>query len=142
MLGSFHFQRKLEPRYAAVRDQAGAISSLLANNLGGMATIKAFTAEPREEDRVSAESEQYRRANRGAITLSAAFSPLIRMAILVGFTATLLWGGILALEGTLRRRWRSRTVTRLGDKRGRRKSSRARHRSRSLSTETVATPQG
>ncbi len=99
--GSFRFQHRLEPRYAAVREQAGAISSLLANNLGGMATIKAFTAEEREEVRVAAESEQYRTANRSAITLSAAFSPLIRMAILVGFTATLLWGGILALEGTL-----------------------------------------
>jgi len=33
--------------------------------------------------------------------LSAAFTPLIRMAILVGFTATLLLGGWLTLEGTL-----------------------------------------
>ncbi len=99
--GSFRFQRKLEPRYAEVRERAGAISSLLANNLGGMATIKAFTAEGREEVRVATESESYRTANRSAITFSAAFSPLIRMAILVGFTATLLWGGILALEGSL-----------------------------------------
>lgn len=99
--GSFRFQRKLEPRYADVREEAGAISSLLANNLGGMATIKAFTAEDREEARVADESARYRKANYRAITLSAAFSPLIRMAILVGFTATLLWGGILALEGSL-----------------------------------------
>ena len=95
--GSFRFQRRLEPRYAAVRERAGAIGGLLANNLGGMATIKAFTAEAREEARVESESERYRTANHRAITLSAAFSPLIRMAILVGFTATLLWGGILAL---------------------------------------------
>jgi ATP-binding cassette subfamily B protein len=99
--GSFRFQRRLEPRYAEVRDQAGAIGSLLANNLGGMATIKAFTAEDREEARVAAESDAYRSANYRAITLSAAFSPLIRMAILVGFMATLLWGGLLALEGSL-----------------------------------------
>jgi ATP-binding cassette subfamily B protein len=99
--GSFRFQKKMEPRYAEVRESAGAISSLLANNLGGIATIKSFTSEDREEVRVAAESETYRQANRRAITLSAAFSPLIRVVILTGFTATLLWGGLLTLDGRL-----------------------------------------
>ncbi|MDJ0497029.1 MAG: ABC transporter ATP-binding protein [Acidimicrobiia bacterium] len=99
--GSFRFQKKMEPRYADVRESAGAISSLLANNLGGIATIKAFTSEDREIERVAAESEDYRKANRRAITLSAAFSPLIRVVILTGFTATLLWGGLLTLDGRL-----------------------------------------
>ena len=46
-------------------------------------------------------SDAYREANREAIRLSAAFTPLIRMAILVGFTATLLLGGWFTLEGTM-----------------------------------------
>lgn len=99
--GSFKFQKRMEPRYADVRESAGAISSLLANNLGGIATIKAFTSEDRETDRVAVESDQYRQANRRAISLSAAFSPLIRVVILCGFTATLLWGGFLTLDGRL-----------------------------------------
>ncbi len=99
--GSFRFQRLMEPRYAAVRARAGSIGGLLANNLGGIATIKAFTSEDREIDRVAAESDAYREANRSAILLSSAFSPLIRVAILIGFTATLLWGGILALDDRL-----------------------------------------
>jgi ATP-binding cassette subfamily B protein len=72
--GSFRFQKRMEPHYAKVRETAGAISSLLANNLGGIATIKAFTSEDRETDRVAIESQRYREANRSAITLSAAFS--------------------------------------------------------------------
>ncbi len=99
--GSFRFQRRMEPRYAEVRNTAGAISGLLANNLGGIATIKSFTAEQREIDRVASESERYRQANRRAITLSAAFSPLIRIVILAGFSVTLLLGGFLTLEGNL-----------------------------------------
>ncbi len=99
--GSFRFQRLMEPRYAAVRSHAGAISSLLANNLGGISTIKSFTAEEREIERVAEESDQYRLANRDAIALSSAFSPLIRVAILVGFTATLVWGGLLTLDDRL-----------------------------------------
>lgn len=99
--GSFRFQRRIEPRYAAVREQAAAINSQLANNLGGIATIKAFTAEERETERITVESDRYRAANAAAIRLSSAFSPLIRVAILVGFTATLVWGGILVLDDQL-----------------------------------------
>ncbi len=99
--GSFRFQHRIEPKYAAVREQAAAINSLLANNLGGIATIKAFTAEPRESTRVEIESDRYRTTNADAIRLSSAFSPLIRIAILIGFTATLVWGGFLVLEGSL-----------------------------------------
>ncbi len=99
--GSINFQRRLEPHYADVRNQAGAVNSQLANNLGGMATIKAFTTEETEVRRIREASQTYRMANRGAIRLSSAFSPLIRIAILTGFTATLLLGGFLTLEGGL-----------------------------------------
>jgi ATP-binding cassette subfamily B protein len=99
--GSFRFQRRIEPRYAAVRDRAGSISAQLANSLGGIATIKSFTAEDREVARISEESEAYREANREAIRLTSAFSPMIRVAILIGFTGTLVWGGFLVLDGDL-----------------------------------------
>ena len=99
--GSFLYQKKLEVRYRDVRAAAGQLNALLENDLTGMATIQSFTNEPKELDRVRVLSEDYRNANRSAIRLSAAFVPLIRMAILAGFTATLLLGGRLALEGVL-----------------------------------------
>lgn len=99
--GSFRFQRRIAPRYAAVREQAGHINTDLANNLGGITTIKAFTAEDREVGRIAAQSNEYRRRNARAIRLSSAFSPLIRVAIVLGFTATLLFGGIRVTDGTL-----------------------------------------
>ena len=49
----FRFQRSIAPRYAAVRDQAGMVNSQLSNNLAGIATIKSFTAEDREVERIS-----------------------------------------------------------------------------------------
>jgi ATP-binding cassette subfamily B protein len=73
----------------------------LANNLTGMATIKSFTAEAYERDRVEVDSEAYRRSNAKAIALSAAFIPLIRVFILVGFTATLFFGGLATVEGQM-----------------------------------------
>jgi len=99
--GSFLYQKRLEPRYAEVRRRVGILNSLLANNLGGIATIKSFTAEDHETRRVDAESREYQGANRAAIVLSSAFSPLIRMVIVVGFTATLILGGHAVLDGSL-----------------------------------------
>jgi len=99
--GSFSFQKRIEPKYASVREEAGAINAQLSNSITGISTIKAFTAEGREVDRITAASNNYSRANSAAIRLSARFVPLIRMAILFGFTATLVWGGFLVLDGEL-----------------------------------------
>lgn len=101
ILGSAMFQTRLEPRYADVREKSGLISSRLANNLSGIATIKSFTTEAYERDRITQESEAYRRSNAKAIALSAAFVPLIRIVILMGFTATLFLGGLAVANGNL-----------------------------------------
>jgi len=99
--GSIAFQKMLAPRYAEVRDQASLINTRLNNNLSGIATIKSFTAETYERDRVKKESEAYRRSNGKAIALSAAFVPSIRILILMGFTATLFLGGLAVSNGEL-----------------------------------------
>ena len=99
--GSFRFQKTIAPRYAAVREDASQVNSQLSNNLSGIATIKAFTSEAFEVARVQRLSETFRVSNRKAIALSSAFSPLIRMAIVIGFTATLIYGGWLTLAGAM-----------------------------------------
>lgn len=99
--GAYYFQRKAGPVYAEVREKVGDLSSRLANNLGGIATIKSFTSEQREADRLRASSEAYVEANRKAIRISSAFIPVIRMAVLAGFLATFTVGGMMAIEGSL-----------------------------------------
>ena len=99
--GSLRFQRQLAPRYRDVRARAGDLASRLANNLGGMLTIKSFTAEALELERLTAESRDYCISNARAIRLSAAFIPLIRFAILFAFLSILLVGGFQALNGQL-----------------------------------------
>jgi ATP-binding cassette subfamily B protein len=99
--GSLRFQAHLAPRYAAVREQAGDLASRLSNNLGGMLTIKSYTAEAWELARLSEQSQAYRLANRRAIRLSAGFVPLIRYAILFAFIAILVIGGLQAWRGEI-----------------------------------------
>jgi ATP-binding cassette subfamily B protein len=99
--GSVRFQRILMPYYAEVRERVGLLNARLANNLGGITTIKSYTAELYEVGQVERESGAYRDANRRAIRVSAAFVPLIRVVILFGFTATLLYGGMETVNGAL-----------------------------------------
>lgn len=101
IFGSLVFQKKIEPRYRAVRQQVGLLSSLLSNNLSGMATIKSYSAEDYEDKRLTEQSLEYSKINRWAIRLSSSFSPLIRMVVLAGFLAAMLLGGYLVESGTL-----------------------------------------
>jgi ATP-binding cassette subfamily B protein len=99
--GSFNYQKRLESRYADVRERVSFLNSRLENNLSGINTIKSFTAEAYESARLAGESEAYRKSNTKAIKLSAAFIPLIRMLVLVGFVALLFWGGMAAYNGKI-----------------------------------------
>lgn len=99
--GSFIYQRRIGVRYSKVRKEVGDLNAILNNNLQGITTIKSFTAENHEANRVSKASESYKNANREAIRLSASFVPIIRMAILFAFTANMLVGGWYAIEGKI-----------------------------------------
>jgi ATP-binding cassette subfamily B protein len=99
--GAIAFQKLLAPRYVAVREKVSLLNSRLTNNLSGITTIKSFTTENYEIGRIKADSEAYRQSNQKAIALSAAFVPLIRMVILAGFTAILLYGGMEVEAGKL-----------------------------------------
>jgi ATP-binding cassette subfamily B protein len=101
LVGAFWFQRRAQPLYASVRERVGLLSARLANNISGIATIKSFTREKHELSQLQRDSEAYLEANRRAIRVSSAFIPIIRMGILLGFMATLLYGGKLTLDGEL-----------------------------------------
>ncbi len=99
--GSILFQKRLEPRYAAVREEVGLLNAELAGNLSGISTIKSYTAEALEVRRINGRSEAYRLKNESAIRLSSAFSPIIRMVIVMGFGAIMVGGGMRAIDGEL-----------------------------------------
>ena len=100
-LVSFLFQKKLSPKYKNVRDKVGALNSSVFNNLIGIQTIKSFMTFKREKGRVSELSKEYQKENIGAISISSAFVPVIRMGVLAGFLGTILIGSHMALSGTL-----------------------------------------
>ncbi|MFN8606503.1 MAG: ABC transporter ATP-binding protein [Vulcanimicrobiota bacterium] len=101
LFGAFFFQRRLQPRYAEVREQAARVNARLNTNLHGLINIQSYGSEDFEAARVEKESLHYQETNRRAIALSSAFTPVLRMAILAGFLCTLVVGGQQCLNGQL-----------------------------------------
>ncbi|MBE9122428.1 ABC transporter ATP-binding protein [Tychonema sp. LEGE 07199] len=99
--GSIAFQNRLAPLYADVREKVSFLNGQLSNNLMGITTIKSFTSEDYETQRIETQSQAYRQSNQRAIALSAAFIPLIRVVIFLGFIATLFLGGLEVVAGRL-----------------------------------------
>lgn len=98
--GSMTYQKLLGPRYKAVREAVGALNSRLENNISGMMVIQSFGAEIFEAGRVRDASTQYQKQNRHAILISALYTPLIRMAVVLGFAGVLLVGSYWVLQDT------------------------------------------
>ena len=102
IFGSFKFTTTIAKRYEKIRETIETLNNSLSNSISGILNVKSFTREQVEYKRISTASNEVKSANYHAIKLSAAFIPIIRVAILFGFTATLLIGGFLALEGEIR----------------------------------------
>jgi ATP-binding cassette subfamily B protein len=101
LFGAYYFQHIIGPRYANVRAKAGELTARFSNNITGIATIKSFTAEDYELNSLKKQSEDYQALNGHAIRLSSAVTPVIRIAVLMGFLGTLVYGGLQTLNGQL-----------------------------------------
>ena len=102
IFGSFKFTSTIAGRYERIRESIETLNSNLSNSISGILNVKSFTREVKELERIETSSNEVKSANYHAIKLSAAFIPIIRVAILFGFTATLLIGGFLALDGEIK----------------------------------------
>ena len=102
IFGSLRFTNRIAERYTKIRNDIENLNANLSNSITGILTVKSFNREKKESERINLTSNEVKSANYHAIRLSAAFIPIIRIAILFGFTATLLIGGFLALDGEIK----------------------------------------
>ncbi|MHB1947540.1 MAG: ABC transporter ATP-binding protein [Gammaproteobacteria bacterium] len=101
LFGAYYFQNLIGPRYAKVRAKAGELTARFTNNITGIATIKSYTAEEYEVKSLEKQSDDYQQANFAAIKISSAMTPIIRIAVLLGFLSALVYGGLETIHGSL-----------------------------------------
>lgn len=97
--GSILYQRLIAPRYQRMRNTIGILNSRLENNISGIQVVKLFNAERYERRRVEEVSEQYRNDNFSIVALNAAYVPLIRIFITVGFATGLFMAALWVIQG-------------------------------------------
>jgi ATP-binding cassette subfamily B protein len=98
---SFWYEDRTAPYYGATREAAALLNSQVVNDFDGIATTKSFTAEEYEVERLRLLSDAYRRSNARPNMLASAFTPLVRMAVLLGFAGTIVVGGGQVVRGSL-----------------------------------------
>ncbi|WP_436912081.1 ABC transporter ATP-binding protein [Halosimplex marinum] len=72
-VASRFYARVLEPRHEAVRESVGDLNARLEDTLDGISTVKAFSREDHERDRVADASATYRRRNWETIRMRLRF---------------------------------------------------------------------
>lgn len=102
---AYYFQHRLAHLYESVRQASSNLASHIAYRLQGITTIKSYTTETYELERLRKESNVYLVANANASRVTALYIPIVRMSIMVGFIMSLVTGGIYALQGTIPINW-------------------------------------
>jgi len=89
----------LEPRYDAVRQSVGTVNSRLEDSIEGVSTVKAYTREDHERERVAAASGGYKDSRWSAIRLRIVYDASTWLFGRMGERALLLLGGYWILAG-------------------------------------------
>lgn len=98
---SRRFRGRLADRYREQGVAEGRTGQGISNSLSGMATIKSFTAEQFELQRVAQASNQQRLASDAAQRLSSTYANLIRYSITAGISLPMIYTGALVISGSL-----------------------------------------
>lgn len=96
-----YFQRQLAIYYSQARQQLAVLTTHLTSRINGILNIKSYVAESYEHEQIARESNHYQQALQAAGKVTAAYIPIVRMGILCGFVASLLLGGVYALQGKI-----------------------------------------
>lgn len=96
-----HFGRVIHPRFRAVQQTMGEMTTVLQESLVGVQVVKAFAHEPYETERFGVQSWRNRDRRMHAMAAFARYQPLT--FFLIGITTPLiLWfGGRQVMAGTL-----------------------------------------
>ena len=89
----------LEPRYDAVRESVGAVNARLEDTIDGIGTVKAFTGEDAERERVAESSAAYKDTKWSAIRLRIGYDATTWLVGRAGERGLFLLGGYWVLFG-------------------------------------------
>ncbi|MBP1985857.1 ABC transporter ATP-binding protein [Halolamina salifodinae] len=97
---SYWFVETIHPKYQEVRSAVGKLNSRLENNIGGIETLKSFTTEPFETERVRDSSQAYLDSQWDAITTRIKFFPSLQATTAAAYVSVFFVGGWWVVTGS------------------------------------------
>jgi ATP-binding cassette subfamily B protein len=95
------FARRIRPRWDAIREQNGVITSVLQENLSGVRVVRGFSREDYEEVKFLRETGKYFNLNVDMARDRALFMPLASFISSLGFVIIIWYGGNQVISGVL-----------------------------------------
>ncbi len=87
--------------FRRTRETIGAITAYLQETLSGIRVVRSFGGEPLHEAAFAELNEDNREANMVTVRLNAAYFPAVEMLSGVALALIVLYGGLLAIEGSI-----------------------------------------
>jgi ATP-binding cassette subfamily B protein len=100
-LATREYSRRIGPLWTAVREQNGVITSVLQENLAGVRVVRGFSREEYEEEKFSAELQEFFDININMARIRAFFMPLATFISSIGFVLIIWYGGSQVIAGAL-----------------------------------------
>ena len=102
---AYYFQHRLAKLYQNIRQTAANLAGHVSYRLQGLLTIKSFVTESYELNLLDQRSQSYQTASYQVDRINALYIPLVRMAVMAGFIASLVVGGAYVLQGAIPINW-------------------------------------
>lgn len=102
---AYLFQNKLSQLYKRSRSLSSKLAGHIVHRLQGMITIRSYVTQKYELRLLERQSSLYCKAQHATHHFSAMYIPIMRLVIMIGFISTLVYGGMLALQGQVPINW-------------------------------------
>jgi ATP-binding cassette subfamily B protein len=94
-VGTALFRSRSSRAYNQVRERLGLVTATLAEDIGGMRVVQAFTRERANQRRFREVNEHYRAANQRTVILSGFYFPFVDLLSAIATAIVLGYGGYL-----------------------------------------------
>ena len=101
LIGGWIGAKFVAPMYKVNSRVFGELNGVFQDNITGMKEIKAFGCEEREHKKITEDCRYYAKVNIRANLASSIFTPTIELLTSIGTVFVIVFGGMMALDGSM-----------------------------------------
>ncbi len=98
---AYFLSKKVRPKWRAIRELTGTMTSILQENIVGTRVVRAFAREGFEEEKFRRTNTEYLETELEAVGLRATYGPLMNLMLNLGIVTIYWFGGGEVIAGEL-----------------------------------------